>query len=165
MRYSDTVIRSGDLLGFGHEDWGSYYDVEVQAVRMATRSEFAHVATAFVSGGMIWCLEAVQPAPRAVPLLNLLPFYWIPLKAPWRPATESWALSMLGKKGEKYSKMEAIRAHFLNVVPGADSNWECAEWSWLIAQKDNIYLGEKLTPSGLMLAGQRIGTQHLVESV
>lgn len=164
MKYSEArkLIRSGDLLGFGHDAWGSYYDVKVQVVRMATRSEYAHVATAFVSGDLIWVLEAVAPAPRAVPLANLLPFYFIPLRAPWRPATEAWALSMLGKKGERYSELEAIRGFFLNVVPGADSNWECAEWSWVIADKDNLDLGHKLTPDGLMLAGQRHGPMHYV---
>jgi hypothetical protein len=164
VKLRDAEIRSGDLLAFGHEEWGSYYDVEVQLVRMTTRSEYAHVATAFVSGGMAWVLEAVRPAPRAVPLANLLPFYWIPLNAPWRPATQAWALSMLGKKGEKYSKIEAIKGAFLDVEPGKDNNWQCAEWSWVIANMDNIDLGQEITPSGLVEAAHRIAPSYYIEA-
>lgn len=165
MNYCDarSRIRSGDLLGFTHRPWWPWHDFKVQMVRMATRSEYAHVATAVRMKGRVWAIEAVKPYPRIVPLSNLLPADWVQIKAPWRAETEEAALKLIGKHGERYSEWEAVRGFFGKVVPGADSNWMCAEYTWLIAKMDDIVLGEKITPTGLIEAAKRLGPLNLLD--
>ena len=50
MKYEDVrpTITSGDIVAFTHTGWSSWSDIESQIVRMATRSEFSHVAMAWV---------------------------------------------------------------------------------------------------------------------
>lgn len=151
-------IRSGDLLLWTHRSWGSWYDIKVQAVRVFTRSRYAHVATAFVFADRVWVLEAVQPYPRMVPLSNLLPAYWLPLRAPWMAETEKFALSLIGKPKAIYSEREAVRGFLGKVKPGEDDNWMCAEMAWCIAGSDGIVLGNDITPAGLEQAALERGS-------
>lgn len=119
-------IRSGDLLAWGHDAFRTWHDIEVQAVRMFTRSEYAHVGCAWVVGGRVLVIEAVVPQVRIFPLSRLLPAYWLaeePRKA-WTDENEELALS---KIGEAYSKWEAIGAFFGKVATGANTSWQCAE--------------------------------------
>lgn len=157
MNYADArpLIRSGDVLGFTHKKVESFYDLKVRFVRLVTMSKYSHVATAYVDHGRVWVLEAVQPAPRKVPLSNLLPCDWVTMDAPWRIETEDRAIALLGKNGERYSELDAVRAYFKNVVPGADQNWSCGEWVWWLAYLDGMDLGHDLTPSGIMDAALR----------
>jgi hypothetical protein len=151
-------IRSGDLLLWTHRLWASWYDFKVQMVRVFTRSRYCHVATAFVMGGRVWVLEAVQPVPRMVPLSNLLPAYIVPLRAPWKSETERFALSLVGKPRAIYSEAEAVRGFLGKVKPGEDDNWMCAEMSWCIAKSDGIDLGADITPSGIEQAALELGS-------
>lgn len=119
-------IRSGDLLAWGHEAFRTWHDLEIQAVRMLTRSEYAHVGVAWVVGGRVLIIEAVVPQVRIFPLSRLLPAYWLadePRKE-WTMDAEELALS---KVGQEYSKWEAIRTFFGKVIPGANDKWQCAE--------------------------------------
>ncbi|MBU0592454.1 MAG: hypothetical protein KKH74_01825 [Gammaproteobacteria bacterium] len=153
------LIRSGDLLAWTHHGWRSWYDIKIQIVRLWQRSEYAHIGTAFVMGGRVWVIEAVTPHPRIIPLSNALPFYWVPLGAPWSAATETQALSIIGKERAVYSQVEAIRGALGTLQPGTDDLWQCAELAWCIAKWDGIELGNDITPSGLVEAALEMGAR------
>lgn len=156
-------IRSGDLLAWSHRVsmFASWHDFKIGLVRIFTRSEYSHVGTAFVMGGRVWVIEAVAPHPRIVPLSNALPFYWIPLDAPWLPETETRALSLIGKYRNVYSQIEAARGALGTLQPGKDDLWMCAELAWCIAAWDGIDLGKDITPSGLVSSALSRGAMLL----
>jgi len=118
-------IRSGDLLAWSHRGWGSWYDFEVQMVRMSTRSEYSHVGLAWNAGGRIMVLEAVQPRVRIFPLSMLLPCYWV--SRTWGWDDEDLERAML-RVGQEYSKIDAFKAYFNKLKSGANSRWQCAEF-------------------------------------
>ncbi len=151
------LIRSGDLLAWTHRGWLSWHDFKIQMVRVFTRSEYAHVGTAWVIAGRVWVIESVTPHPRIIPLSNALPFYWAPMFARWRPETEARALSIIGKPRAVYSQAEAIRGALGTIRPGEDDLWMCAELAWCIAKWDGIDLGRIITPSGLVQAALERG--------
>lgn len=117
-------IRSGQILAWGHDAFRTWHDVEIQAVRAFTRSEYAHVGCAWTVGGRVLVIEAVVPLVRIFPLSRLLPAYWLQAKVDWTGDMEERALS---KVGEPYSKWEAVKSFFGKVIPGADDRWQCAE--------------------------------------
>ena len=149
MLYADArpLIKSGDLLAFSHRGWGSWRDIKIQIVRFFTQSEYSHVGTAWVIGDRVFVIEAVIPKVRIYPLSKLLPFYHLPLNAPWYPRTLELALS---KVGEPYSQVQAIKAFFS--VPTPDTYWQCAELALAIAASDDIGLGYKATPTAVVNA-------------
>lgn len=128
MNYLDARprIRSGDLLAWGHEAWRTWHDLEVQAVRMFTRSEYAHVAVAWRIAGQVWVIEAVVPQIRVFPLSRLLPAYWLTgeKRNAWTHEIEEAVIKIVG---QDYSKWEAVRSFVGKVVPGANAKWQCAE--------------------------------------
>ena len=156
MKYADarSLIKSGDLLAWSHRGWGSWYDLQIQAVRIFTRSEYCHVGVAWVIGGRVFVLEAVKPLVRIFPLSKLLPFYWLPLDAPWCVDAEELALSHIG---EPYSTLQAINGFLQNLTPGEDSQWQCAEYVATVLRTNGVDLGDTITPSALVLAAQNRG--------
>jgi hypothetical protein len=142
-------IKSGDLLAWSHRSWASWYDLQVQAVRVFTRSEYCHVGVAWVVAGRVFVIEAVTPQVRIFPLSKLLPFYWMPLGAPWKKETEEFALSQVGLY---YSKWQAVKAYF--GYTDKDDIWQCAALTRAILSADGVDLNpEKETPSALVYAG------------
>lgn len=118
-------IKSGDVLAWTHKGWSSFYDIQIQLVRMATRSEYSHVGVAWVVGGRVFVIEAVMPQIRIYPLSKEVPFYWIPCgNQYWNDKIEEYALS---KVGEQYSKWQAIGAFFNKIRAGKDNLWQCSE--------------------------------------
>lgn len=156
MRYDEArdEIRSGDLLAWSHRGWGSWYDFQIQAVRIFTQSEYSHVGIAWVIAGRVFVLEAVGGGVRIMPLSALLPCYWLRLGATWTPAAEAAAL---GEVGKPYSKLQAIAAFLGRLRAGADGKWQCAEYGWWVLQKLGIDLGETYTPARMVLAAQERG--------
>lgn len=148
-------IRSGDLLAWSHERWGSWYDFKVQMVRMFTRSEYCHVGLAWVIGGRVFALEAVQPMVRTFPLRKLAPFYWIPLGARWAAATEEFALERVG---DPYSEAQAVLAGLGRLKIGADRIQQCAEYVLAVLHTDGVGLDlrTRATPSGVVRAAQAL---------
>jgi hypothetical protein len=144
-------IRSGDLFAWSHTSWKSWYDIKIQAVRLFTQSEYCHVGIAWVIGGRVFALEAVQPKVRIFPLSKLTPFYWLPMNAPWDPKTEEYALSIIG---EPYSQEQAVAAFINMLKTGKDANWQCAEYVHEVLKTDGIDLGKKATPNAIVLAAQ-----------
>lgn len=144
-------IKSGDLLAWSHHGWGSWYDFQIQMVRMFTRSVYCHVGIAWVVSDRIFVLEAVQTGVRIFPLSRLLPFYWIPVRAEWEEEVEAWALRQVG---EPYSKWQAILAGMGLLAKGEDSIWQCAEYAQQVLMREGIPTACDATPDALVLAIQ-----------
>lgn len=134
MNYASArpKIRSGDLLGWSHHGWGSWYDIQVQLVRMFTRSRYSHVGVASVFGDRVMIYESVSAGVREFPLSRELPFYWIPMGLEWNDAADRFVYETLG---DPYSKWQAIKAQLGLLVPGADKVWECAEWAMTLYER------------------------------
>lgn len=154
MKYAAarSGIRSGDLLAWSHDRWGSLYDFKVQMVRVFTRSEYCHVGIAWSVSGRLFVLEAVSSGVRIFPLSRLLPFYWLPLKAAWESEVEAWALRQVG---EPYSQWQAMLAGLNLLKPGEDTIWQCAEYAAEVTRRAGVDLGTMVTPNALVLAAQR----------
>lgn len=145
-------IKSGDLLAFSHVGWGSWYAWKIQIVRMMTRSEFSHVALAWVVGGRVFVLEAVIPLVRIYPLSKLGDFYHLPLNKNWCWA-EEFALAHVGTP---YSQLKAIRAFFKPVLH--DGVTECAEYVSEVLRLADVDLGRVATPTAVVRAAQMQGS-------
>jgi len=149
MKYTDArpLIESGDVIALGHTSWSTLSDLELQAVRFFTRSEFAHVGVAWVVGGRVMIIEAVVPRVRIFPLSSRLPFYWIPMRSPLTEESVEYALSLVGNK---YSKLEAIRGFF--GINRNDSSWQCAE-----LVRSILDLPGKATPTAVVRSCMDLG--------
>ena len=140
MNYSEArpLIKSGDILAWTHKGFGSWYDIQVQAVRFFSRSEYTHTGIAFCVAERVFVLESVGVGIRMFPLSLELPFFWLPLPEWW---DEDVATAAFSKFGQPYSKLEAMRSMFHRFVPGKNSTWECAEYvQWLLGLKHTIHV-------------------------
>lgn len=154
MKYLEyrNNIRSGDLLAWSHRGFHSFYDLKLQLVRYATRSEYVHVGIAWNFQGRIFVIESVNPTVRIVPLSNLLPCYVIPLKLLWSKETENLAMSYVGK-GE-YSQVEAIKA----LLGKNNSKYlQCVEFARILLKSEGLEFDIKDLPTELVLAAQKLG--------
>jgi hypothetical protein len=147
-------IRSGDLLAWTHRGLHSWYDLEVQLVRLFTRSEYSHVGLAWVVADRVLVLEAVRPKIRIYPLSLLLPCYWLERMWDWSEGDLEFALS---KVGERYSRWEAVKSFFGHVAPGLDARWQCAEYAAAVLEREG--LRAEPTPSELVRAAQETGAR------
>jgi hypothetical protein len=154
MKYIDARpnIKSGDLLAWSHRTVRNWHDFKILMVRMFTRSEYSHVGTAWVVGGRVLVIEAVQPKVRIYPLSKLGDFYLLKMGAPWKPETEEKALFHVG---DDYSEVVALRA-FFDQLP-VDTTSECAALVLTITKADGIDLGRRATPDAVVLAAQKLG--------
>jgi len=139
------TIKSGDILAWSHRPWKTLYDMQIQVVRIATRSEYCHVGVAWVISGRVFVIEAVTPKVRIYPLSKLLPFYFIPVTGNWSDESEEFALAQVGCE---YSKIEAIKSFF--GVPDYNELWQCAELLAVVSKLNSINLGMKYTPSAIV---------------
>lgn len=140
-------IKTGDLIAFSNGSWTNWHDIQVNLVRMLTRSEYSHVAIAWVVYDRVLLLEAVGAGVRIYPLSNDLPCYWIPKPTELSDKALTWALSIMG---EKYSKWEAIKAFFGKVNLGHNKLWECAEFVLVTYNLDEEYLKALATPTSVV---------------
>lgn len=154
MRYEDgrTKIKSGDVLAWSHRGWNSWYDIQIQMVRMFTRSEYSHVGVAWVVGGRVFVLESVEPMIRAFPLSMELPCYHLAVNEQIRPywdwEVEEFALS---KIGGRYSKIQAMLAGVGLLKNANDSWWECAEYTVaVLSQRGILPPNTQATPSNVV---------------
>ena len=154
MKYEEArpLIKSGDLLAWTHKPWSSLYDLKIQLVRFFTRSEYSHVAIAWVIGERVFVIEAVIPLIRIYPLSKLGNFYWLPMDVKWNKETEALALS---KIGERYSTFDAIKAYFTKLE--YDSRWECAEFVAKVLEYEGIDLGTEYIPSLIVEKAMLLG--------
>jgi len=159
MQYHEArpLIRSGDVLAWTHRGWASWYDLQVQAVRLFTRSEYSHVAIAWAEGGRVWVIESVTPKIRIVPLSNLIGkdgVYWLPTRKPSNAAEVEFSLSRVGT-GE-YSKWQAMLAFIKKLRLGRDNFWECAEFVIAARRFSGVNLGPVATPSAVVRQCQEV---------
>lgn len=145
-------FRSGDLVAFSHEDWGSWYDFQVMCIRLFRLSEYVHVGVVWRVGGRLLVLEATRPRIRIYPLSKLGNFYWLPMEASWTPEAEEKALSYVG---EPYSRWEAIKSSFRPYREGAIS--QCSELVMTIFRSLGITLDCKATPDEIVQSVQELG--------
>lgn len=159
MNYQEfrPSIKSGDLLAWTHRKWGSWYDLKVQLIRIFTRSEYVHVAVAWVVGGRVFALEAVTPVLRIFPLSKLGDFYHVSLNASWTPEVEEYAMSHVGAK---YSQMSAVASLFQQV--GDSQVDECAAYAINVLKGAGVDLGNKAIPSDVVTSALRTGALTMV---
>lgn len=163
MKYDDarTQIQSGDLLAWSAGGWGSWHDIQVNLVRMFTRSEYSHVGLALVGAGRVFILEAVGAGVRLFPLSRELPFWWVRRPRPLGPEAIDFAFDRLG---DGYSKLQAIKAFLGSLRLGEDDRWECAEYVLRVLDADGEQLTRTATPTAVVLAAARTwGPIHYVE--
>lgn len=124
MNYTDArpLIQSGDVIFQSHRPLRSWYDLQVQIVRMMTRSEWSHVGLAWAVGGRLFMLEAVSAGVRIFPMSRAGDFTWVQRGA-FTTGQEELALAHVG---EPYSKWDAIRSYF-GASNNQDTNWFCSE--------------------------------------
>lgn len=160
MNYADirSEIKSGDILAWGHDDWNNIYDLQIQAVRVFTQSEYSHVGLAWVVGGRVFVIESVVPKIRIVPLSNMLEdgVYWLPQKVSMSEAELEFALSKVGVG--VYSKWQAMMAQLRRLTIGADNLWQCAEFVIECRKLSGVSLGDKATPAEVVKAAQENGS-------
>ena len=103
MEYKDyrKNIKSGDLLAWTHRGWKSFYDIQIQAIRFFTQSEYSHVGIAWWSADRLFIIEALPPRVRIFPLSLAGDFYHIDINEPFEKEVEEFALNQVG---EEYSK-------------------------------------------------------------
>lgn len=161
MKYHDIrpSIKSGDILAWTHRKWGTWYDLKIQLIRIFTRSEYVHVAVAWVVGGRVFALEAVVPLVRIYPLSKLGDFYHVPVGANWTDEVEEYAL---GHIGAQYSQKAAIESVLSQVT--SDQVNECAAYAISVLKKAGIDLGNKAVPSDVVQAALSRGSLTLVEN-
>lgn len=156
MKYEDirAKIQSGDIVALSHTQWGSWYDLQIQAVRIGTESEYSHVGLVWVAGGRVWLIESVTPFIRLVPLSHLTKqgFYWIPMNAPVSDAELEFALAEVGVGA--YSKWQGILAFFRKLKLVNDGLWECAKFLIMCRRMSGVDLGDVATPSAVVRAAQ-----------
>lgn len=147
-------IRSGDLIAQSHREWKSWHDIKVQIVRFFTQSEYSHVGIAWVVGGRVFMLEAVQPKVRIYPMAKIGDFYWLPMKAQWKDATERIALEHVG---DDYSQALAVQAFFSDIDHSTTN--ECAAYVRHVLESDEIFLGNRATPDAIVREAQKRGAE------
>jgi hypothetical protein len=161
MKYSEhrEKIKSGDIIILSHSKWGSFYDLQVQAVRLFQESEYSHVGLAWKCSGRLFVIEAVTPYVRIFPLSNYAQegFYHIPLKKPMESKELEFALSKVGNG--KYSKWEAILAFFRALSIGKDNLWQCAEFVMTCRKLSGVNLGGVATPAAIVKTALENGYQ------
>lgn len=158
MKYADMRdnIKSGDVLAWSHRSWKTWYDIKIQLVRFFTQSEYCHVGVAWVIAGRVFVIESVIPKIRIVPLSNELPFYWVPMSAPWKPETEEFAMSLVGVG--TYSQLEAIAAGMGQQTSESSGKWECAKFVQACLTRDGFAVGDvHATPTDLVFKLQQLG--------
>lgn len=159
MKYTTIrdQVQSGDLVALSHSAWASWRDLQIQAVRFGTESEYSHVGMTLVYGGRVWLLESVQPVVRMVPLSNMVAggFFWIPMQAPVCEAELEFALAEVGT-GE-YSRWQAVLAVLRQLRIGVDHIWQCAEYVIACRRQSGVDLGDEATPSAVVRAAQEMG--------
>ena len=152
MNYTDIrdQIKTGDLIGFTHKGWLGWYNFKVQMVRMFTRSEYSHVAIAYVMNDRVFILEAVGAEVRLFPLSRELPFYWLnnPKKAT-QPAID-YGFSVLGLKYE--SQLMMALSFVFGFSLKHNKRMQCSELAnnWFKANGQELTTSD--TPTAVMQA-------------
>jgi uncharacterized protein YycO len=165
MKYESIrgSIKSGDLIALPHKGWGSWYDLQIQIVRMAQRSEYSHVGITWVIGERVFVIESVGSGVRIFPLSRLLPAYLLPLPdgVSWNAEAEAFAMEHVG---DPYSKLQAMAGFLKSLNIGQDRSWQCAEFVIEVYKRMGLDLKASATPSSLVEAMQSVSPCYLLDS-
>lgn len=150
-------IKDGDIVALSHYSWASWYDLQVQAVRIFTRSEYCHVGQVWSVGGRLFMLEAVRPKVRMVPLSQFAAegFYWISIGIDMSKDELNLALSKVGVA--EYSRKQAILGGLNLLKIGQDRMEQCAEYVITNRRRSGVDLGNEATPSAVVHAALSMG--------
>lgn len=139
-------IKSGDLLVWSssnNEPFWSYKNI----IRFFTRSEYAHVAIAWVIANRVMIVDVATPRISIRPLSEMSDCYHIPMNIDWNNYLEQKLLSYVGKP---YSILQAIMSYFTK--PIKDNKWHCVEMAKDFYSFAGIEIDSDYTPSGLVKA-------------
>lgn len=147
-----SKVKTGDLITLTHRSWKTWYDFQIQMVRLFDQSEYCHVGMIVWIGDTVFVVESVTPTVRLVPLSNFVEegFYWIPLGGLSSTEEVNAALSMVGKA--RYSKWDAVKGWFKKLRIGSNRSWQCAEAVIFWRRISGINLGNVATPSAVVEA-------------
>ncbi len=125
MHYAEArpLIRSGDVIAQTHRRWDTLADLQIQAVRVATQSEYSHVGIAWSIAGRLFVLEAVGAGVRIFPLSRAGDFFLLD-RGIWSDEAEARAMRHVGAP---YSKLDAVRS-FFGLSDDTDDAWFCSEY-------------------------------------
>lgn len=149
MQYVDVrpVMRTGQVVGFPHEETESWHDKKIQIVKHVTQSPLAHVGIVWVVennyGRKVFVIEAVIPEVRIFPLSKLGDFYWFPLEKELSETTELVAMNLVGMS---YSEFEAGLGYIGRNNENNDVT-QCAELVKVILRSNEIVLPGNATPA------------------
>lgn len=139
-------IRSGDLLVWSTSD-SEFFLSYRNIIRFFTRSEYAHVAIAWVVADRVMILDVATPRIKIRPLSEMHNCYHIPMHVNWDNKLEQKLLSYVGKP---YSILQAIMSYFSK--PIKDNKWHCVEVAKDFYTYAGIEIASDYTPSGLIKA-------------
>lgn len=152
MKHEDvrSKIKSGDLIALTHKEWCSLYDLQIQAVRTFTQSEYAHVCVAWCVADRVFVIESVQPKVRIMPLSNMkdVGYYWIPTNHEMTAEELEFGLGKVGV--DDYSTLQAIGGQLNTLRIGEDDNWQCSELTIAMRKLSGLDLGNKATPAAVV---------------
>lgn len=151
-KYADIrdQIKTGDLLAWSTGDWRSWHGIQVNLVRMFTRSEFSHVGVACVMAGRVFVIEAVASGVRLFPLSRELPFYWIRRPQALSDQAVEWAFQHIGREYE--SKLKMVWAFLTGRSIDRNRRFQCAELVRAIYAEDGEAFPGPDIPSALVNA-------------
>jgi hypothetical protein len=160
MRYFEfkEVCQSGDIIAVSHQEWGTISDIESQIVRMATESEYSHVAVVWKDkNGEPYVLEATVPSVGIHPIGRYLKngFYWIQMAdKPMTSEEESYGFAHIG---DSYSKIQAVEGFFNMLDIAQDRKWQCSELTISMRRLSGVDLGPTATPADVVRKAMSLG--------
>lgn len=152
MKYAQarTAIKTGDIIATSHrEGWfHSWHSFKINFVRLWQKSEYSHVAVAWVVAGRVMVLESVTGGIRPFPLSRMLPCYHIACDEPFDVEK---AMSVCG---EPYSELEAALGA-LGKTDDTNGRWQCSEYvrwvkNWLCQATPSAIVDHALMLGGAL---------------
>ena len=139
-------IETGDLLVWDTTGWSSKRDLQLQLVRLFTRSQYTHVGIAYRTKDEVFVVEATPPHVRIFPLRKLLPVYHVDLHL---KLNEDQLDYLFKHVGDDYSLLQVAMTIFMK--PMRDRNWHCVELCKDFYEEVlRMDLGDDYTPGGFL---------------
>jgi hypothetical protein len=153
MKYSEfkDVCQSGDIVAVSHQEWDTIADVESQIVRMATESEYSHVAVVWKDkSGEPHVIEAVVPKVSVSPLTKYLDHGFYHIATTDKPMSKEEEAYGMSHVGDNYSKVQAVEGFFHMLDIAQDHRWQCSELTISMRRLSSLDLGSTATPAAVV---------------
>jgi uncharacterized protein YycO len=154
------LMATGDLLAWSHRPWHSWYDFQIQMVRMFTQSEYSHVGVAWVTEGRVFVIEAVSRGVCITPLSNTGEFYWVPCQHEAKNMTIDWLMQQVGKPYK--NKLQMVMDFFTGKPTKQVDRFQCSELANEFYSNSGLFLNAENTPSSIVNAALRMWNTSLV---